>query len=134
MTDLVELVALSLLPASCALPAAERIRAGDSPRTVIDDLAERAARDEPQPASMLRSRAAAAVQRAAASGILAIAWTDPRYPVALTTIAVPPPVLWVRGDPSALNAPAVAVVGVPSAHWRATRRCCACWRRTCCSS
>ena len=111
MTDLVELVALSLLPASCALPAAERIRAGDSPRTVIDDLAERAARDEPQPASMLRSRAAAAVQRAAASGILAIAWTDPRYPVALTTIAVPPPVLWVRGDPSALNAPAVAVVG-----------------------
>jgi len=28
----------------------------------------------------------------------------------------------------------VAVAGVPSARWRATRHCCACWRRTCCSS
>ena len=111
MTDLVELVALSLLPASCALPAAERIRAGDDPRIVVDDLAARAARDEPQLPSMLRSRAAAALQRAASSGIDTIAWTDPRYPAALTAIAVPPPVLWVRGDPSALDAPSVAIVG-----------------------
>jgi DNA processing protein len=111
MTDLVELVALSLLPAACALPAAERIRAGDTPGIVVDDLAARAARDEPQHASMLRSRAAAALQRATSSGIEAIAWTDPRYPAALTTIAVPPPVLWVRGDPLALDVPAVAIVG-----------------------
>jgi DNA processing protein len=40
-----------------------------------------------------------------------IAWSDPAYPVALTTIADPPPVLWIRGHAGALSAPSVAIVG-----------------------
>jgi DNA processing protein len=110
MTDLLELIALSLLPPWYSLPAAERLRCGDSPDAVLDDLARRA-RDKPEKASMLRSRAAAAMERAATSGIQPIPWSDAAYPPALTTIPDPPMVLWVRGDPAALNAPSVAVVG-----------------------
>jgi DNA processing protein len=110
MTDLVELVALSLLPPWYSLPAAERLRGGESPRMVLDDFGARA-RDEPNRASILRSRAVAAIERAASSGIEPIVWTDPTYPAALTAIPDPPPVLWVRGDPAALSAPSVAIVG-----------------------
>jgi DNA processing protein len=111
MSDLLELIALSLLPPSYGLPAAERLRRGDPPDTVLADLAAHAARDEPDKASALRSRAAAALARAAASRIQPIAWTDPEYPVALTAIADPPFVLWLRGGPGALSAPCVAIVG-----------------------
>ena len=110
MTDLVELVALSLLSPCYALPAAERLRRGDSPDVVLDDLAARA-RDEPDKASTLRWRAAAALARAATSGMHVLAWSDAAYPAALTTIADPPPVLWVRGDPAVLSAASVAIVG-----------------------
>ncbi len=37
--------------------------------------------------------------------------SDPRYPAMLAALPDPPPVLYVRGDPAALNRPAVAVVG-----------------------
>jgi DNA processing protein len=110
MTDLLELVALSLLPPWYALSAAERLRCGDSPDAVLDDLAARA-RDDPGRASNLRSRAAVAMKRAATSGIQAITWSDARYPAALTTIPDPPAVLWLRGDPAALSAASVAIVG-----------------------
>lgn len=36
---------------------------------------------------------------------------DPRYPSRLLEIADPPPVLYVKGNPGLLNAPAMAVVG-----------------------
>jgi DNA processing protein len=108
MTDLIELVALSLLPSRYGWHTTERLRSGDSPQNILDDLA---ARDEPETASNLRSRAAVAIKRAASSGVELVAWTDPAYPAALATIADPPLVLWVRGDPSALNAPSVAIVG-----------------------
>jgi DNA processing protein len=111
MSDLVELIALSLLPPWYGLPAAERLRRGDSPDSVLADLAVHAARDEPARAPALRSRAAAAIARAAASGIRPIAWTDAAYPAALAAIADPPLVLWIRGDPGALSAPCVAIVG-----------------------
>jgi DNA processing protein len=111
MTDLLDFVALSLLPPWYGLPAAERLRCGDPPGVVLQDLAARAARDEPDKLSNLRSDAAAALQRAAAAAIYALAWNDPAYPVALTTIADPPPVLWIRGHRAALSAPCVAVVG-----------------------
>jgi len=111
MTDLLDFVALSLLPPWYGLPAAERLRGGDPPGAVLEDLADHAARDEPDKASTLRSEAAAAIERAAAAAMTPIAWSDPAYPAALTTIADPPPVLWIRGRVGALSAPSVAIVG-----------------------
>lgn len=45
------------------------------------------------------------------SRILTVEWSDSRYPAWLRMVADPPPVLWVRGDLTALEPPAVAVVG-----------------------
>ena len=65
------------------------------------------------PGRLGRARAAArvALEAAHAGGIVAVPWSDRRYPTALAAIADPPPVLWLRGDPEALRAPAVAIVG-----------------------
>ena len=62
---------------------------------------------------LTRARAAAqvALETARACGITAVPWSDTRYPTSLAVIADPPPVLWIRGDPDALRAPAVAIVG-----------------------
>ena len=62
---------------------------------------------------LARARAAAqgALEAAHAGGITAVPWSDTRYPTALAAIADPPPVLWIRGDPEALRAPTVAIVG-----------------------
>jgi DNA processing protein len=49
--------------------------------------------------------------RAEADGIGALSWNDPRFPTLLGAIPDCPPVLWYRGDLSALDAPAVAIVG-----------------------
>src|ERR671937_2045670 len=68
-------------------------------------------RGEPDKRATLRSRAAAAVDRAAQHGITPVIWSDPAYPVALATIVDPPLVLWVRGVVTALNCAAVAIVG-----------------------
>jgi DNA processing protein len=111
MNDLLDFVALSLLPPWYGLPAAARLREGDPPGAVLEDLAEHAARHQPDKTSTLRSEADAAIRRAAAAEITPIAWSDPAYPVALTTIADPPPVLWIRGRIEALGAPSVAIVG-----------------------
>jgi DNA processing protein len=115
MNDLLDFVALSLLPLWYGLPAAARLREGDPPGAVLEDLAEHAARHEPGKFSTLRSEAAAAMRRAAAAEVTPIAWSDPAYPVALTTIADPPPVLWIRGRVEALSAPSVAIVGARAA-------------------
>ena len=111
MTDLLDFVALSLLPPWYGVPAAERLRGGDPAGAVLEDLAAHAARDESDEASTLRSAAAAAIERAAAAAMTPIAWSDPAYPAALTTIVDPPPVLWIRGRADALSAPSVAIVG-----------------------
>ena len=49
--------------------------------------------------------------RAARNGINVVAWNDPRFPAALAPLTDLPPVLWYRGELSALDAPAIAVVG-----------------------
>ena len=59
----------------------------------------------------LRARAARLLDRGTSRGLTAISWTDPGYPRQLAAIDDPPAVLWVRGDPGPLGAPAVAVVG-----------------------
>jgi DNA processing protein len=111
MTDLIDVVALSLLPPWYGLPIAARLRAGDPPGVVLPELAEHAARDEPDTLRALRAAAAGALARAETAGIAAITWSDAAYPVALTTIADPPVVLWTLGRVEALSAPAVAIVG-----------------------
>jgi DNA processing protein len=110
MTDLLDFVALSLLPLRCRLRVAERLRAGHPPAGVLQELAAHAG-DDSDKASTLRSRADVAIRRAEAHAITAIPWSDAAYPAALTTIADPPPVLWMRGRVEALSAPAVAIVG-----------------------
>jgi len=49
--------------------------------------------------------------QAEAAGIHALPWNDPRFPTLLGAITDCPPVLWYRGDLSALDAPTVAIVG-----------------------
>jgi DNA processing protein len=115
MTELHASVALSLLPSWTWLHAAAHMRAGDPPADVLDRMLTTHWRDQPQKRSMLRDQVTAAVDRAQAIGAAPIAWSDPRYPVSLTTIADPPFVLWVRGAVDALNAPAVAIVGARAA-------------------
>jgi DNA processing protein len=111
MTDVQNLIALSLLPSWTWLRAAERLRAGDTAADTLEFLIAAHWRDQSDKSATLRSRALAAMRRAGEHGIDIVAWSDPRYPAALATIVDPPPVLWVRGVIDALNGPAVAIVG-----------------------
>jgi DNA processing protein len=62
-----------------------------------------------------RETASRALADAARHGIAVIASTAATYPPLLARIVDPPPVLWTKGDVSALSAPAVAVVGARAA-------------------
>jgi DNA processing protein len=106
----VDLVALSLLPIRCW----RRVAALLHQQVPADAILERVSREcapEPSRPAALRSGALAALARAAASGIVCVPWSDAAYPVALASIADPPPVLWARGNLAALSRPAVAIVG-----------------------
>jgi len=111
MTDLQNLVALSLLPSWSWLHAAQHLRAGDTAGATLQRLLAKHWRDQPDKAATLHTRAASAIRRAEEHGIAAVPWSDARYPAALTTIVDPPPVLWVRGVVDALSGHAVAIVG-----------------------
>jgi DNA processing protein len=111
MSDLPDFVALSLLPIWLWRATSEQLRAGDAPATVLDRVLRERWPNEPEKGSAIRSRAAVALARAAASAIVPIAWSDAAYPPSLAAIVDPPPVLWMRGDSAALERPAVAIVG-----------------------
>jgi DNA processing protein len=49
------------------------------------------------------------------AGATILAWGEPHYPAALAAIDDAPPLLAVRGDPTLLNRPAIAVVGARNA-------------------
>jgi DNA processing protein len=115
MTDLLHYIALSLLPSWSWLHVAERLRAGDPPATVFDQLFPMHWPGEPDARSDLYARADAAIDRAGAHHLTPVAWSDAAYPVALATIVDPPPVLWVLGSVAAFQAPAVAIVGARAA-------------------
>ena len=51
------------------------------------------------------------MSRAVDRGVHLITWNDASYPAALSAIADPPPVLWIRGNRDALTSRAVAIVG-----------------------
>ena len=110
MATLVDFAALSLLPILWWREVASRLRAGQCPSEILDQLiGER----PPNPAissPVLRGRAAAAI--ASRHRCLdPICWTDPDYPPALAAIIDPPPMLWLTGQRRALLGPAVAIVG-----------------------
>jgi DNA processing protein len=111
MTDLHNLIALSLLPSWSWFHAAARLRAGETGAQTLQSLIDAHWRDQSDKAATLLTRAVAAMRRASADGIGVVPWSDPRYPAALATIVDPPPVLWVRGNIDVLNTPAVAIVG-----------------------
>ena len=109
--DLVDFVALSLLPIWTWRAVGERLRAGDAPATALDRLLDGRRPRSPDQRSDLLASAAAALARAAEEGLTPIAWSDPAYPPALAAIVDPPPVLWTRGLAAAFDRPAVAIVG-----------------------
>ena len=111
MADLVDFVALSLLPCWCWLDAADGLRAGEPPADALRRICEARWSDRPEKPATLRTQAGAALGRGAAHRLTPVAWSDAAYPIALTTIPDPPAVLWTRGQTTALNAPAVAIVG-----------------------
>lgn len=58
-----------------------------------------------------RTAATDMLETAQRCGHRVVGWTCPEYPSALLTLPDPPIALWVRGDVTALAAPAVALVG-----------------------
>jgi DNA processing protein len=115
MTDLTDLVALSLLPPSYFGRVAARLRRGEIAGDVLRGLLAAHWRDEPDKRSTLLSRAEAGIRRAREGGITPLPWSDPTYPPALATIVDPPPLLWVRGCLGSLSTPSVAIVGARAA-------------------
>lgn len=111
MPQSTDFVALSLLPPRCRLDIADRLRAGLDPREVLESILAGHPDDPELTRASLRSRAAAAIERAARTGIAPVAWRDAAYPSMLAAVPDPPPVLWIRGSPAAFDAPAVAIVG-----------------------
>src|SRR5262245_38320116 len=111
MIDLLDFVSLSLLPPWCWRVAAEWLRSGDASSDVSRRLIAACAEDAKGDSPDVHSIAGGAMRRADAASIAAIPWSAPSYPVALTTITDPPPVLWTRGRIDALSVPAVAIVG-----------------------
>ena len=58
-----------------------------------------------------RALAEEELSKAAALGAKVITLDSPNYPRQLKQIYDPPPALYVRGDPTILNAPGIAVIG-----------------------
>jgi DNA processing protein len=110
VSDLSDLIALSLLPVWLWRLIGEYLRAGEPPAGVLERMLARWAH-VPGKRAELRAGASAALARASAGGITAIPWSDAAYPPALAAIIDPPPVLWMRGVADALARPAVAIVG-----------------------
>ena len=110
VSSLSDLISLSFLPPTTWRDAAERLRSGASPATVLSEILDRRAGGLAEHAALER-RAQAAARRGIDDGMTPLAWSDPSYPAALATIADPPFVLWTRGVAAALERPAVALVG-----------------------
>src|SRR5439155_2648975 len=86
-----------------------------APRVALERLLSRHWRDQPEERATLHERARAAIERANARHVTPLVWSDAAYPAALTTIADPPAMLWVRGSIAVLSAPSVAIVGARAA-------------------
>ena len=111
MSDLNDLVALSLLPLGWRRDIGNQLRSGRSPGAVLAQLVSQCPAGGHFTVTSVKTRAAAALVRAAKASIDVVPWTDARYPPILATIADPPPVLWVRGLTAPIGSPGVAIVG-----------------------
>lgn len=113
---LVDFVALSLLPVRRWRAVAAEVRAGRPPFDILESqLADLPPPQSPKArwgdAASMRAQAAAAIERGARQGLEAITSVEATYPLPLTAIVDPPPVLWLHGTRQALDGPAVAIVG-----------------------
>ena len=106
-----ELIALSLTPFGWRRRLGEQLRAGHDPAWILNRLLSDKPKQPGVDRPALLARASVAMSRAAAGGLHLVPWNDPSYPAALSAIPDPPPVLWVRGNLSALTSRAVAIVG-----------------------
>ncbi len=88
-----------------------------SARAAIDALPHMAARAGRKPPLRASPRAVAELEleAAAACGARLVAACESDYPVSLASIPDAPPVIFVRGHPSLLSKPAVAVIGARNA-------------------
>ena len=106
-----DLVALSLLPLRWRREIGSRLRAGHAPGGLLEALIAERPHRPGLTLDRLRQSAADAQERAVRAGVRTLGWSEPSYPPMLAAIVDPPPVLWLRGQSSALNLPAVAIVG-----------------------
>ncbi|MGC4084142.1 MAG: DNA-processing protein DprA [Vicinamibacterales bacterium] len=115
MSPRLDLIALSLLPVWRWRAVAEQLRNGEPASDILHAHGADAARQRRRPewADPARAMALArrAVDRAAAAGLIGIAYDDLRFPALLGEIVDPPPMLWVAGHVDVLATPAVAIVG-----------------------
>jgi predicted Rossmann fold nucleotide-binding protein DprA/Smf involved in DNA uptake len=114
MASRLDFVALSLTPFNWRRSIGARLRAGESPATLIRAIAP----DTPaavRTLERLAGGARAALDRSEQSAIDIVDWSDPEYPPLLAAIDDPPPVLWRaataqrsgrRPSPSSARAPA----------------------------
>jgi DNA processing protein len=86
---------------------------GDVPTLLADALRDRAHADAMWSAA--QRDAELALKQGAAAGLQALPFGAALYPALLARIADPPPLLWLRGQASALAAPCIAVVGARAA-------------------
>src|SRR4051812_21497737 len=111
MNHLHSLITLSLLPSWRWRVAAERLRAGEPPSFVVEQLLAEKPSTQRDSGATMEARAITATRSAASGGMTPLAWSDAAYPAALAAIIDPPFVLWTRGVLAALDRPAVAIVG-----------------------
>ena len=114
LRDAAALAALEGFPGRL-LQEARHLAAGDeetAPCPSLERLLGRLGRSASASAlAAARRRADRSLAQAAALGIQVISWTAPRFSTRLATIPDPPPVLWLRGRPAALDTLSIAVVG-----------------------
>jgi DNA processing protein len=109
MTNLEAAIALSLLPSSLWVTAAERLRLGQSIQNVLHQLL--AERESTASDAELPARAAALASRGRRAGLTPILRQADEYPALLDLIPDPPFVLWLRGVKACLAEPGIAIVG-----------------------
>lgn len=112
--DLLDAVALSMLPGISRprAAAAYKLLRAELTQITLEAVASVCGRDvDAHVLAADARREAARLLDAAATDVHPVQVEDPEYPPLLREIADPPPVLWVRGDRSALSRPAVAIVG-----------------------